>query len=52
MAVAEMPIYNRGAKGAVIRGGIEEVQLKPREEELAGLENDGDAEQTEGENLD
>ena len=42
MAVAEMPIYNRGAKGAVIRGGIEKVQLKPTKEELTGLEKDGD----------
>jgi DNA gyrase/topoisomerase IV subunit A len=49
MAVAEMPIYNRGAKGAVIRGGIEEVEVKPRKEELAGLENDGDSEQADGE---
>jgi len=46
MAVAELPIYNRGAKGAAIRGGIEEVQLKPREEELAGLEVDGDSEES------
>jgi len=49
MAVAEMPIYNRGAKGAAIRGGIEEVELKPRKEELAGPENDGDSEQADGE---
>jgi DNA gyrase subunit A len=38
LAVAEQPIYNRGAKGAVIRGGIESIQLKPREEELGALE--------------
>jgi hypothetical protein len=49
MAVAEMPIYNRGAKGAVIRGGIEKVQLKPTKEELAGLEKDGDSEQADDE---
>jgi hypothetical protein len=46
MAVAELPIYNRGAKGAVIRGGIKDVQLKPREEELAGFEADGDSEES------
>ena len=52
MAVAELPIYNRGAKGAAIRGGIKEVKLKSREEDLAVLEDDGDAEQSEEENLD
>jgi hypothetical protein len=40
--VAEQPIYNRGAKGAVIRGGIESIQLKPREEELGALEMEDD----------
>ncbi|MEJ2363681.1 MAG: DNA gyrase subunit A, partial [Deltaproteobacteria bacterium] len=44
IGVAELPIYNRGAKGAVIRGGIKDVQLKSREEELAGAEDDGDSE--------
>ena len=48
-AVAELPIYNRGAKGGVIRGGIEDVQLKPREAELAGPEDDADSEQGEEE---
>jgi DNA gyrase/topoisomerase IV subunit A len=43
-AVAELPVYNRGAKGAVSPGGIEDVQLKSKEEELAGFENDGDSE--------
>ena len=33
LAVADLPVYNRGAKGAVIRGGIERVQVKPREGE-------------------
>jgi DNA gyrase subunit A len=42
LAVAEQPIYNRGAKGAVIRGGIESIQLKPREEELGALEMEDD----------
>ena len=42
--VAELPIYNRGAKGAVVRGGIEDVQLQSGEEELAGLKVDGDCE--------
>jgi DNA gyrase/topoisomerase IV subunit A len=51
MAVAELPIYNRGAKGAVIRGGIQSVQLKSSDEELAGFEDDGDAEQSEEKNL-
>jgi len=51
VAVAELPIYNRGAKGAVMRGGIEDVQLKPREEELSGFAGHGDSEQSEGENL-
>ena len=42
LAVAEQPIYNRGTKGAVIRGGIESIQLKPSEEELGalGMEDD------------
>jgi hypothetical protein len=47
-----MPIYNRGAKGAVIKGGIEDVQLKLRGEELAALEDHGDSEQSEEESLD
>jgi len=34
MSVADLPVYNRGAKGTVIRGGIERVQLKPRDDEL------------------
>ena len=42
LAVAEQPIYNRGTKGAVIRGGIESIQLKPREEELGSLEMEDD----------
>ena len=50
MAVAELPIYNRGAKGAVMRGGIEDVRLKPREEAQPGLEPHGNAEQSEEEN--
>ncbi len=29
--VAELPIYNRGAKGKVIRGGIAQIQVKPDE---------------------
>jgi hypothetical protein len=44
VAVEELPIYNRGAKGAVIKGGIKSVQRKPKEEELAKLEVDGDSE--------
>jgi DNA gyrase/topoisomerase IV subunit A len=51
VAVEDLPVYNRGAKGAVIRGGIKSVQLKPRPEELAGLEVDDDSEQADGENL-
>jgi DNA gyrase subunit A len=31
--VAELPVYKRGAKGTVIRGGIKRIQLKPRDEE-------------------
>jgi DNA gyrase/topoisomerase IV subunit A len=50
--VVELPIYNRGAKGAVIKGGIEDVQLKLRGEELAALEDHGDSEQSEEESLD
>ena len=50
VAVEDLPVYNRGAKGAVIRGGIKNLQLKPRPEELAALEVDDDSEQAEGEN--
>jgi DNA gyrase/topoisomerase IV subunit A len=46
MALAELPIYNRGAKGAVVRGGIKDVQLKPRKEELTGFEGEGDSEES------
>jgi hypothetical protein len=38
VAAAELPTYNRGAKGVVIRGGIASIQLKPREDELRSLE--------------
>jgi DNA gyrase/topoisomerase IV subunit A len=34
LAVTELPVYNRGAKGAVIRGGIERVQVQARESEV------------------
>ncbi len=44
VAVEELPIYNRGAKGAVIKGGIKSVQRKPKEEELAKLEVEGNSE--------
>jgi DNA gyrase subunit A len=40
LAVAEQPIYNRGAKGKVIRGGITQFSVKAREEDLAGSESD------------
>ena len=40
---------DRISQGAVIRGGIETVELKPSKEELAGLENDGDLEQNDDE---
>jgi DNA gyrase/topoisomerase IV subunit A len=40
LAVAEQPIYNRGAKGAVIRGGIAQFSVKAREEEVEDLESD------------
>ena len=38
VAVAEQPIYNRGAKGAVIRGGIMGLSVKAREEDLEDSE--------------
>jgi DNA gyrase subunit A len=41
MSMAELPVYNRGAKGTVIRGGINRVQLKPRDEKL--LEHDAES---------
>jgi hypothetical protein len=40
LAVAEQPIYNRGTKGAVIRGGIAQFSVKAREEELEDSELD------------
>jgi DNA gyrase subunit A len=40
LAVAEQPIYNRGAKGAVIRGGIAQFSVKARAEELEDSELD------------
>jgi hypothetical protein len=44
LAVAEQPIYNRGAKGAVIRGGIAQFSVKAREEEVEDPESvSGDA---------
>ena len=42
LAVAELPIYNRGAKGAVIRGGIAQFSVKPREGELEDPESDSE----------
>jgi DNA gyrase subunit A len=36
VAVSELPTYNRGAKGAVMRGGIQRFYLKPRETAAAG----------------
>ena len=44
VAVAELPVYNRGAKGAVIRGGIRRVQVKPREEQSDDPGRNGDSE--------
>jgi DNA gyrase subunit A len=43
VAVAELPTYNRGAKGAVIRGGIKRVQLK-RDAQLVDPGTDENAE--------
>jgi DNA gyrase subunit A len=40
LAVAEQPIYNRGAKGSVIRGGIAQFSVKAREENLTDSESD------------
>jgi DNA gyrase subunit A len=40
LAVAEQPIYNRGAKGAVIRGGIAQFSVKAREEEVEDPESE------------
>ena len=40
LAVAEQSIYNRGAKGAVIRGGIAQFSVKAREEEVEDPESD------------
>ncbi|MGD8706898.1 MAG: DNA topoisomerase IV subunit A [Syntrophobacterales bacterium] len=42
VVVAELPTYNRGAKGVVIHGGIASIQLKPREDELRSLEMEDD----------
>jgi len=47
VAVAELPVYNRGAKGAVMRGGIKRFQLKPRGEQSVDPENGEDPEQGE-----
>ena len=42
VAVAEQPIYNRGAKGSVIRGGIMGLSVKAREEDLVDSESEPD----------
>jgi DNA gyrase subunit A len=42
VAVAELPTYNRGAKGTVIHGGIKEFRVKARETDAD--EEDTDAE--------
>jgi DNA gyrase subunit A len=39
VAVAEFPVYNRGAKGAVVPGGIKRLQLRPRDEQSVDPEN-------------
>ena len=36
VAVTELPVYNRGAKGTVIRGGIYGIQVKPKESSTHG----------------
>jgi hypothetical protein len=41
--VAEQPIYNRGAKGAVIRGGISQFSVKAREKEVEDPEDSNDS---------
>ncbi len=33
VVMSDLPVYNRGAKGAVIRGGIKRIQVKPRAEQ-------------------
>jgi DNA gyrase/topoisomerase IV subunit A len=44
VAVAELPAYNRGAKGVVMSGGIQRVQVEPRDAHLVDPAGDQDSE--------
>jgi DNA gyrase subunit A len=47
MAVSDLPMYNRGAKGAVIRGGIKRILVKPRAEQSVDPVKSEDSERAE-----